>query len=332
MQNLRRKEYGGYLPIETFKINSHQNFLNYKNTNITKLKCGRTCFYVAAKSVKIKKIYIPYFTCIETAQPFKDLGIPISFYRLDSNFMPIGIDLGINEYLLWTNYYGNATVKMISFIEKKFGGQLIVDNCHAFFCPPLRKALNCYSARKFIGVADGAFLLSEKNIKINTEGLTRGVTEPYMQHLYTQIEKGTNEGYALNLANEKRLEKNYSLMSLTSEKILDTVDFDKIKKIRIKNFLLIHSYLKDINDFPVNKEIGTQMYYPFKCKDRYLREKLLKEKIYSPTWWKHVLNILDEESMESEYTMETILLPIDQRYSETDMKVLSDLILKLIEI
>ena len=332
MQNNRLKEYGGYLPFEKFITNNNQNFFGYENKNITKLNCGRTCFYVVAKSIKIEKIYIPYFTCLETPQPFKDLGITVSFYYLDSDLMPANVQLGKNEYLLWTNYYGNASAEMISFIEKKFRGRLIVDNCHAFYCLPLTEAFNCYSARKFIGVADGAYLVSNNDIDINIEGLKEDQSKPFMEHLYKQIKEGTNEGYPLNLANEKRLEKNYGLMSETSEEILKKVDYQKIKNIRIKNFSKIHSYLNDLNDFPINNKIGTQMYYPFKCKDRLLRKKLLKEKIYSPTWWRHVLNILDEKSIESEYAMETVLLPIDQRYSESDMKVLSDLILKLIEI
>lgn len=333
MLNNRKKEYGGYLPIEQFLKKSDQNFFfNYKSKNITKLNCGRTCFYVAAKSIEIRKIYIPYFTCLETPQPFKDLGIPVSFYELDCDLMPKNINLGKKEYLLWTNYYGNASAEMISLIEKKYRGRMIVDNCHAFYCLPLEHALNCYSARKFFGVADGAYLISDNEVGINVEGLKIDHTKPYMEHLYKQIKEGTNKGYDLNLVNEKRLEKNYSLMSKTSDEILNKVDYQKIKNIRVKNFSTIHSYLNELNDFPVNEGIGTQMYYPFKCKDLFLREKLLKEKVYSPTWWRHVSDILDSKSIEVEYTMETVLLPVDQRYSTYDMKVLSDLIMRLVEI
>lgn len=332
MENNRYKEYGGYLPIETYLTNKNHHYFDSQEKAVSRLNCGRSCFYVAARSVEIKKIYVPYFTCIETAQPFKDLGIPISFYRLDPYLMPEDVKLKKNEYLLWTNYYGNATDEMISSIQKKYSGQLIVDNCHAFYSPPLQEAFNCYSARKFIGVSDGAYLVSDIKVRFNTDGLVRDETSSFMQHLFKQIEEGTNEGYALNLANEKRLEKNYGLMSVTSEKILSLVDYQKIKETRMKNFSAIHSYLGSLNEFPVNVEIGTQMYYPFKCKDHLLREKLIREKVYSPTWWQHVVNELDEGSIESEYALETILLPIDQRYSTSDMKVLSDLTSKLIEI
>ena len=74
------------------------------------------------------------------------------------------------------------------------------------------------------------------------------------------------------------------------------------------------------------------MYYPFKCKDLFLREKLIKEKVYSPTWWRHVVNEVGEGSIEAEFALETVLLPIDQKYSKNDMRVLSDLLIKNLQV
>ena len=101
-------------------------------------------------------------------------------------------------------------------------------------------------------------------------------------------------------------------MSITSEKILSSVDYKKIKDIRKNNLSVIHSYLGDLNDFPVNIDVALQMYYPFKCKDRQLRDKLINKKIYNPTWWRHVIDELGEKSVESEYALETVLLPVDR--------------------
>tara|TARA_B100000900_G_scaffold148488_1_gene125997 strand:- start:75 stop:1076 length:1002 start_codon:yes stop_codon:yes gene_type:complete len=328
----RLNEYGGYLPIETFFSNENVHFFSSADKSVAKLNCGRSCFYVAARSAKIKKVYVPYFTCIDTSQPFKDLGIQVSPYKLDKNLMPQNLKLADGEFLLWTNYYGNASDDMISFVENEYGGQLIVDNCHAFFCRPLKDAFNCYTARKFIGVSDGAYLVSNFETKLNTDGLKQDKTYPYMQHLFKQNEEGTNEGYELSLENEKRLEKNYGLMSKTTENILKLVDYQSIKLKREKNFLTLHSCLSDFNEFPVNERIGTQMHYPFKCKDRLLKDKLLKERVYSPTLWRHVVDQVGEESTEAEYALETTLLPVDQRYSKFDMKFLGDLVKKLAKI
>ena len=326
MENIKIKEYGGYLPFETQLTNFSNNYFESKSSTIIKLNCGRTCFYVAARSLKIKKVYLPYFTCIDTSQPFKDLGISISYYKLDSRLMPLDVNLQEEEYILWTNYYGNATDEMISLIEKKYAGYLIADNCHAFFNPPLKNAINCYSARKFIGVADGAYIVSDLDIDFKIDDLIHDKTSPYMEHLFKQGEDGINEGYSLSLLNEKRLEKNYSLMSITTDKILASIDYKKIKKIRTKNFSALHFFLESLNNFPVNIDAVNQMYYPFRCKDLHLREKLLQKKVYSPTWWRHVIDEVGPKSIESVLTLETVLLPIDQRYNVIDMKILSSIV------
>jgi hypothetical protein len=332
MKNPKINEYGGYLPFETQLTNFNNDFFESESGTIIKLNCGRTCFYVAARSLKIKKLYLPYFTCIDTSQPFKDLGISISYYKLDSKLMPLNINLQKDEYILWTNYYGNATDEIILLIEKKYAGNLIADNCHAFFNPPLKNAVNCYSARKFIGVADGAYIITDLDIDFKINDLVHDKTSPYMEHLFKQGEDGINEGYQLSLLNEKRLEKNYSLMSITTERILRSIDYKKIKKIRAKNFSILHSLLKSLNNFPINSGAVNQMYYPFKCKDLHLREKLIQKKVYNPTWWRHVIDEVGPESIESELTLETVLLPIDQRYNATDMKKLSSIVKELIHL
>jgi hypothetical protein len=331
VQIYNNKEYGGYLPIESLVTNRKSHYFEFNDKATVLLNCGRTCFYVAARSAKIKKIYIPYFTCEETVQPFKDLKIPFSYYRLNKELLPEDINLKKNEYILWTNYYGNAPEKTILEINDKYSGQLIVDNCHAFFCPPLSNAFNCYSARKFIGVSDGAYLVTDLEIDLNIDDLEKDISSPFMEHLFKQVEKGTNYAYQLSLRNEKRLEGNYKLMSLTSEKILSQVDYEEIKRIRNQNFDSIHSCLSKFNNFPINRESKTHMYYPFKYKDLDLREKLLKNKVYSPVWWRHVVDMVGKKSIESQYALETVLLPIDQRYEKKDIKALSSLVLRLIE-
>ena len=55
MNNSRKFEYGGYLPIETHFSNESQHYFKKQGQNVQYLNCGRTCFYVAAKSASIKK-------------------------------------------------------------------------------------------------------------------------------------------------------------------------------------------------------------------------------------------------------------------------------------
>ena len=53
-------------------------------------------------------------------------------YLINEDFLPKGINLKNDEFLLWTNYYGNASDVQINQITKNYKN-LIIDNCHAFF-------------------------------------------------------------------------------------------------------------------------------------------------------------------------------------------------------
>ena len=67
-----------------------------------------------------------------------------------------------DEFILWTNYYGNARDNEIKNVSEKYPN-LIIDNCHAFFSKPIEGKFNCYSTRKFFGVSDGGYLVKLKN-------------------------------------------------------------------------------------------------------------------------------------------------------------------------
>ena len=57
----------------------------------------------------MRKIYLPIFNCAETKSHFKKLNIEIEYYKLDEKLLPKNIYPQKNEFVLWTNYYGNAS-------------------------------------------------------------------------------------------------------------------------------------------------------------------------------------------------------------------------------
>ena len=313
---MSKTEYGGYLPIEINKYKG-EYYVNNNEYNVLKLNCGRSAFYYACLAGKIKKIYLPIFTCIDTEIPFKINNVKIEKYLINEEFLPKGINLKNDEFLLWTNYYGNASDKQINLITKNYKN-LIIDNCHAFFSAPLKGAYNCYSARKFFGVSDGAYLVKD-NLKLKYE-IERDKSYKNFNHLLKQLDMDTNEGYKDNLLNEERLNQNYKSMSFITERILQSINYKKIQKIRNKNFHQMHNILGEYNEFPINTSSQTHMYYPFLNKDQDLRYKLIENKIYNPFWWEHVLKIVPKDSIEYKLSLYTVMLPIDQRYNKKDIE------------
>lgn len=319
------KEYGGYLTLE-LPLGKKEYFSEVQKTDIVSLDCGRSAFWYALKVIKPSKLYVPYLNCANSTDPADDLGIPYEYYYLDSDLTPNNIQPKDNEAVMWINYYGNATKKQIQKVKMLCSRtNLIIDNCHAFFSEPIEDAYNCYSARKFFGVCDGAYLIKTGIPKIE---LPQSESSDYMHFILAAIEKGTNAIYSENLENEKRLGMTAMKMSKLTQKILSSIDYEQIKEIRRRNMLCLHRNLEKYNKFDVNVESETHMYYPLLIFDDEIRQRIVNRHIYTPTWWKHVPDYFQKETLESMLSKYMLMIPIDQRYNETDMQDISKIILE----
>jgi hypothetical protein len=321
------KEYGGYLPLELPKDRGHY-YTDKTGESVLKLNSGRTAFYCAALDAGMERIHLPFFTCEDTRSPFDDLGIEVVEYFIDDNFMPKLTQYSQKDYVLWTNYYGNSSQEIIDAVVRTHPN-LIIDNCHAFFSQPMEGVYNCYSARKFFGVNDGAYLI--KSSLSSFDQLQIDQSTSHARHLIDQIESGTNSGYLSSLNNEKRLLGNYKKMSRFTDKILGTINYEDIKIKRRENFLTYHETLQHLNSFPMDLSSGTHFYYPFLFEQENLRDELIKKKVYNPQWWKHVIDKLPETSFEFRLAKFTILLPLDQRYDSQDIQDVCKILLNCIE-
>lgn len=313
LQELQR-EFGGYLPLELPQV-SGEFYQQNKSMDVLSVSSGRSGFYFAGIDSGASKVYLPYFTCLDTESPFRALGMEVVKYRLDENFLPLDVEVEEGSILVWTNYYGNASRRDIETVASRHKS-LLIDNCHAFFSPPLPSAYNVYSARKFFGVSDGGYLISNQ---LRVGNIPAGSSHDHVQHLAKQIDCGTNNAYPQHLKNEARLELDFAGMSKFTQRVLSSVDYAAVYSKRRSNFLLLHALLSEQNEFPINLASETHMYYPFKVPIQGLRERLLQKRIFSPYWWRHVLDEVPPKSVEARFAQETVLLPIDQRYSSDDM-------------
>lgn len=319
------KEYGGYIRLELPKRQEY--FKNIPEKDILRLNCGRAAFYCAAKELQVSKIYMPYFNCLYSVDPILKTGTKVEYYYLDQDFTPKGIEPKKDEAVLWINYYGNADENQIKKVIKSYP-KLIIDNCHAFFSEPIKGVYNCYSARKFFGVADGAYLIKNN---LGTFDLEESESAEATLFLLKTIERGTNAVYSENLENEERIGHLISKMSGLTKRILQSINYDEVRSQRNRNLVRLHNNLKDINEFPVNLESGTHISYPLLVRQQSLRNKLIEHKIYTPTWWRHVPEQCGYAELETDLSTYMVMIPIDQRYDETDMDNISEIIMSLLE-
>lgn len=309
---MTEKAIGGYFDIEI------GDRIGHYHSQAIKLNTARNALEYILRVKVIKKLYLPYFTCEALLEPLHKLKIPFEFYLIDEKLEPI-FEFSIlrrEDAFLYTNYYGlkNTYIKQLSVVCK----QLIVDNAQAFYSEPYNNP-TIYSARKFFGVADGAYLYCEEKLD---QFLDKDFSHNRMSHLLIRKDISAEAGYADFIANDKSLDnKPIMAMSSLTDAILKTIDYDAIAKKRIENYRLLDSALKGRNQLSIVLEAGNvPMVYPYWTKDLTLRERLQEHKIYTATYWPNVKTWCKEKSLEYRLTNEVVYLPIDQRYDLEDMK------------
>jgi hypothetical protein len=109
-------------------------------------------------------------------------------------------------------------------------------------------------------------------------------------------------------------------MSPLTQKLLKSIDSDAVISKRKENFAALHATLRQSNKFVLdNSEIVCPMAYPYVSDDTSLRQRLIDQKIFVPTFWPNVLTWCNKDDFEYQLTNKLIPLPIDQRYNIEDM-------------
>jgi hypothetical protein len=317
------KKIGGFFELE---LNDEGEFY----PEALKLNTGRNCLEYILRASNYKKIHIPYFICDVVLEPIKKLNIECEFYKIDKDFNPV-FDyrkLGEEDAFLYVNYFGlkQKTVIQLSHNIKN----LIIDNAQAFFTEPLEGGDTFYSPRKFVGIADGGYLYTNKILNID---LDKDVSYERMSHLLKRIDLGPQDAYLSFKENSRKLTGRGILkMSNLTQKILKSIDYREIKKIREENFIQLHKYLGEQNDLDISlDDLNGPMVYPFMIKDKILRQHLITNKIFVATYWPNVLEWCREGDLEYKMTKYILPLPIDQRYGFKEMgkiiKIIKELLL-----
>lgn len=291
--------------------------------------CRGALEYLLNRFQNISLIWIPYYTCEVVLEPLHRLNIPYKFYHINSQLeIDTEIVLQENEVLLYTNYYGikDAYVTQLSF---KYGDRLIIDNAQALYCNPLPASHQIYSPRKYIGMPDGGLLVSQ--LTDATIYLPKSYSYDRCAHLLKRLELGPSDGYAEFKNNDNAISAySVSQMSEISQKIYHSVDFEHIKQKRRENFIYIHNALRESNLFeiPNVNTFTCPLVYPYLTKNDRLKQELISHHIYVATYWPNVFKWCKTGDIEYELAKYMICIPIDQRYTETDMNVILKLICK----
>lgn len=319
------REFGGYLPLE---LPRGQEYFAGLGSDVQRLNCARSAIYSALEQCGAAKVWLPWYNCETVQEPLRRLGVPYEFYFLDEEFFPRCPPLAEGEWLLYVNYFGTAPRALLDRVKQTWD-RVIFDNTQAFFAPPRMdgSSYNVYSCRKFLGVADGAYLVHKG---MQARAYPSDSSWQRAGYLLKCLDTSTDAAYADSLENEEMLAREVREMSALTQRILSAVDYAAVQRRRRENFLALREALGDINGRPVNAAAGTPMIYPLYVEDDGLRSRLIQNRVYVPQWWKWLLDKVPADSVEAKLSRWLLPLPVDQRYSPGDMRELAQLVRSLL--
>lgn len=317
----KMKPLGGYLELQLEKGQDYYPLL-------LKLNTGRNAFEYILKVKRYTSIYLPYFTCEVLLEPLKRLGIQYQFYTINEKMDPVlDFEVGPTECFLYTNYFGLKQDTILK-LSKQFKN-LIIDNSQAFFSEPLDGLDTFYSCRKFFGVPDGAYLNTDSLVRLKLE---RDLSSDRFSHLIKNIDIGIENGYQDYIENNIVLSNNpIKKMSALSLRILSGIDYKECKYRRNSNFMYLHDFLVNYNDYAFDaSSVNGPMAYPLLISSTQIRKKLQEKRIYIATYWPNVLDWTTKKMYENYLTTHLLALPIDHRYTHADMKRILNVLKQLL--
>ena len=306
-------EIGGYIELET------RDGKPLHNSSIA-INSGRNGIRYAIKAYAIKDLWVPYYTCPVVWDAISAENCNIHFYNVANDLLP-DRNFPIDDYILYTNYFGICSGKIKSLAMKY--KNLIIDNAQGFYMQNTGIA-SCYSPRKFFGVSDGGYVYCQKPLKNN---FLQDTSYQRFAHLLKRADCGSNFGYQDFIINDDSLiGEDIKLMSNLTQKLLRGVDYDIISEKRIKNYNYLKEHLDPINLLKTSITDDVPMYYPLLIENDSLRANLVKNKIYIPMCWKNMEFVCSKDSYELYLQKYIHPLIIDQRYNLDDMKRIVELI------
>ena len=318
------KEIGGYLELE------HSTGSEYYS-DLIRLNLGRTALMWLIRTLDCRRIFIPRYICESVILCARRTDCEVILYAIDEDLQPL-LDpaelSGEGDWLYVSNYYGQLSDDDIRGLHRKYHGRIIVDHAQSFYQRPIDDIPCLYTARKFFGLSDGAYVYAP-SVTEGTDDLPTDRSSGRMAHVLGRLEDNAREHYSEMLAvNHTFDDAPVARMSLLTENLLRSIDYEFVRRKRSENYAVLRELLPSDNAF-TRKTPSAPFAYPFYHPDGVrLRKHLAAENIFVPTNWSYLLESLPEDSLGREWSANILPLPIDQRYGPEEMRIIAEAIKK----
>ncbi|MFM0628426.1 hypothetical protein [Paraburkholderia xenovorans] len=304
---------GGYFELELprSEVALHDDALRFQSS--------RAAFLALLRAMRPTAVWMPWYICDAMIEPLRMTGTPVKHYRLDAELRAQSVDVAHGEWFVYVNYFGLCAQQVDDVLSRFPRERVVIDNAQALFAQPADCLATLYSPRKFLGVPDGGYLVTQQPIAMPEA--TDEASLLRCGHLLTRLAKDAEAGYADYAAAEESLKHQEPLrMSTLTQRLLASVDYESVRARRAENFAFLHGKLQRYNRFTVRYDEHTvPLCYPLFGAPTGVREALRAQRIYTPTYWPDVAAAEGAPAFERSLPGSTLCLPCDQRLTRNDL-------------
>lgn len=272
-------------------------------------------------------LWLPRFSCNTLLQPAEHLGIPVRRYSCDDRLRPLlPTDMAESDALVLINYFG-LTAQAVADAAARHNGPVLVDATTAFGAEMPDGADGIfYSFRKFLPVADGGAALARypltKRPRATDDSSRR------MEFLYIRAHLGAEAAAEAARRAEDSLSGPPLRLSPQTRALIFRIGVNAAAERRLRNYRLLHTALAPLNRLELPETpASAPMHYPLVSGIPDLRDSLIDNGIALPLYWQEVVDETEAYETENQLARTLLPLPLDQRYGDTDMERLIQLIL-----
>ncbi|WP_321820032.1 MULTISPECIES: hypothetical protein [unclassified Burkholderia] len=315
---MKKLEIGGYLGLDVRQgRHFHEEGRRY---NTARSALISVCKALREAVDRPLTLLLPRFNCPDVAEALEvHTDVEMRFYGIDGNLEPILPEVDTADSIYYfINLFGLKSASAARLPENS-----IVDNVHAFFSPAVDGMHTLYSARKFFGVPDGAYLYSDLALEVPPAY----VSWEESAYLLQRLDVGAPAGYAGFQRAEHALSGSpVRGMSALSQALLGGLDYEGFARQRRENFEYLHDAIGAANELApvIDQALSDKHFvplcYPHLREDgERVRSFLIAEGVFVPRYWAGISDDSRATPFERHLAKNCLHLPIDHRYGRADM-------------
>ena len=309
---------GGYPALE--RSAGHRRGLDWRAA-ATAFQSARAAMAAALRQRAPTAVWLPHHVCGAVDDAMAQAGTRVRRYMLaDDLGPPESLELAAGEWLVCVDYFGFSGTGIERALARYGSSRVLVDASLALFRSPGQAGATVFSARKFVGVPDGGWLVAPGPAP-PVLAADEAASRRRCRHLLLRRAGKAEDGYPHFLEAEKSLgDCSPRAMSALTERLLDRIDFDAVAERRVRNHAALAQALAT---FGLRTLLLQASAVPLYCllvevDAPRLREALLARRIYTPRYWPDAVPPA-EDTVATALRDRTLYLPCDQRYDENDM-------------